>query len=498
MPADAAPDEVVDGDAVAGDGRFDSRRLLDDDAGDFVARGQREARPSRIFPVMGVRVADPGRADLDEDLAGGGGRIGELFVAEALTRGTKSNGAHGRMIAGARPPRAGRRNFSRSPPLGFFGGRAVSEEIVKTLAGFVVPLFAAAVFAVPPEAHEPGVTIAVAPARVYVERTPDGQYVSCDFFFSNPGKEPFEITDIRAKAFDAAGTLLAWRKIDSNGSRPSVEVLGPRRVEPGGTLTVFNPFDDLHAASPIDRIVFEFRLRGGKEEIRRIVEVRPVVFAQKTRLILPVPGATLFAYDGPGLYSHHRRLDVNEPFNRDIMKIRENSQRYALDLVVLDRSGEPFHGDPRDQKSWAGFGHPIVAPGRGTVVEAVGDLPDEIPYDDEVLKKNPALMAGNHVMIDHGNGEVSFLAHFRSGSLRVRAGQKVESGEVLGEMGHSGMGSGLIHVHYELRDGSDLFNAEGLPARFDGFRRAGDRESGTGRVEAGAIVITEPVRPSAR
>jgi hypothetical protein len=65
-------------------------------------------------------------------------------------------------------------------------------------------------------------------------------------------------------------------------------------------------------------------------------------------------------------------------------------------------------------------------------------------------------------------------------------------------MGHSGMGSGLIHVHYELRDGSDLFNAEGLPARFDGFRRAGDRESGTGRVEAGAIVITEPVRPSAR
>jgi hypothetical protein len=369
---------------------------------------------------------------------------------------------------------------------------------LKRLAGFVFAFVAPALCAAGTEVSEPGVTIAVAPARVYVERVPDGQYVSCDFFLSNTGKESVEITDIRAKVFDAAGTLIVWRKIDSNGSRPSVEVLGPRRIDPGKTLTVFNPFDDLHAASAIDRIVFEFRLSGGKEEIRRFVEVRPVVFAQKTRLILPVPGATLFVYDGPGLYSHHRRIDVNEPFNRDIMKIRKNSQRYAIDLVVLDRAGEPFHGDLRDQKNWAGFGHPIVAPGRGTVVEAVGDLPDDIPYDDEALKKNPALMTGNHVMIDHGNGEISFLAHFRIGSLRVRAGQKVESGDVLGEMGHSGMGSGLVHVHYELRDGSDLFDAEGLPARFEGFRRAGARKPGTGRVEAGAIVITEPVPPSPR
>jgi hypothetical protein len=331
-----------------------------------------------------------------------------------------------------------------------------------------------------------------------VERAPDGQYVSCDIFLSNPGKESLEITDIRAKVFDAAGTLLAWRKIDSNGSRPSVEVLGPRRVDPGKTLTVFNPFDELHVASAIDRIVFEFRLSGGKEELRRFVEVRPVVFAQKTRLILPVPGATLFAYDGPGLYSHHRRLDVNEPFNRDIMKIHKNSQRYAIDLVVLDPSGSPFHDNPGDQKNWVGFAHPIVAPGDGVVVEAAGDLPDEIPYDDEALKKNPALMAGNHVMIDHRNGEFSLLCHFRNGSIRVKAGQSVKRGDVLGEMGHSGMGSGLVHVHYELRDGSDLFDAEGLPARFEGFRRAGAGKPETGRVEAGAIVITEPVPPSPR
>jgi murein DD-endopeptidase MepM/ murein hydrolase activator NlpD len=74
----------------------------------------------------------------------------------------------------------------------------------------------------------------------------------------------------------------------------------------------------------------------------------------------------------------------------------------------------------------------------------------------------------------------------------------VKRGDVLGEMGHSGMGSGLVHVHYELRDGSDLFDAEGLPARFEGFRRAGAGKPETGRVEAGAIVITEPVRAPRR
>jgi len=347
-------------------------------------------------------------------------------------------------------------------------------------------------------APEP-VSVSVAPRPAYIERAPSGQFLSCDFFLKNGSDKTLEITDVRARAFSGDGTLMAWRKIDSNGSRPSIEVLGPRRIEPGATLTVFNPFDEFETARPIERLVYEFRLSGLDEELRVFSEVRPVEFRQKTRLILPVAGATLFAYDGPGLYSHHRRIDIQEPFNRDVMKIRQNSERYALDLVVFDRNGEPFHGDPREQKNWAGLGFPIVAPGNGTVIEAVGNLPDDIPYDMDALKKTPSLMSGNHVMIDHGNGEFSFLAHFRTGTVLVHPGDKVAQGQVIGQMGHSGMGSGLVHVHYELRDGSDLFNAEGLPARFAGVRPAGaDSSEGPARVPAGAIVITEPVRKPAR
>jgi hypothetical protein len=102
MPADATADEVVDGDAVAERGGLDARRLLDHDAGNLVTQSQRQARSPRILPVVGVRVADPGRADLDQNFARGRSGIGEIFVAEALTRSTESNGAHERIIAGAR------------------------------------------------------------------------------------------------------------------------------------------------------------------------------------------------------------------------------------------------------------------------------------------------------------------------------------------------------------------------------------------------------------
>jgi len=340
----------------------------------------------------------------------------------------------------------------------------------------------------------PAVSIAVAPNPAYVERTPHGQYLSCDIEATNRGAAAVRITDLRAKLFSEDGTLLAWRKIDSNGARPSIEVLGQSRIEPGATLTIFNPFDALGVEPPVARVELELRYAGPGGGGRASAEIRPVEYRQHARLILPVAGARLFVYDGPGLYSHHRRVDPMEPFNRDVLKLAGNAQRYALDLVVLDADGQPFHGDPADQKSWAGFGRPIVAPADGTVIEAIGDLPDDIPEDEAKLKANPGLMAGNRVEIEHGSGEYSLLCHFRNGGVRVKPGQHVRQGDVIGEMGHSGMGSGLVHVHYELRNAPDLFRAEGLPARYSGFRRPGVPGESSGRIEAGAIVVTEPVR----
>jgi murein DD-endopeptidase MepM/ murein hydrolase activator NlpD len=362
----------------------------------------------------------------------------------------------------------------------------MTRSILRSLLAFLA-------LAGPSAADSAPVSVKVRPDTVYVERVGDRQYLSFDFELVNETTGPLDVEQIRVRAFDKAGRLLIWEKLDSNGGRPAVEVLGPRRLEPGKPLTVFNPFFELDTAVPIDLLRYELRFAGpGGTRERALVEVRPVEYAQKTSLILPLAGVHLWAYEAPGFYSHHRRLDLADPFNRDVMKMRRNSQRYALDLVVVDDQGEAFHGDPGKQENWVGFGAPIVAPAPGAVVAAMADKPDDIPFDLAAAQKDPALMAGNYVILDHGNGEYSMLAHFRHGSLAVKPGDRVERGQLLGRMGHSGMGSGLVHVHYELRTTPDLFDAEALPTVFQGFRRIGSPAPESGRIAPGWVVITEP------
>jgi hypothetical protein len=346
----------------------------------------------------------------------------------------------------------------------------------------------------PAGAAETGaLTVRVRPDPVYVERSGDRQLLSFDFELVNGTQGPLDLAQIRMQAYDKAGRLLVWDKLDSNGSRPSIEALGPRQLDPGKPLTVFNPFSQIDTAVPVDLLRFTIvAMAAGGGRQTATVDVRPVVYKQKTTLILPVPGAHVWAYEAPGFFSHHRRLDLNDPFNRDVMKMRRNSQRYALDLSVVDERGEAFHGDIEKKENWIGFGVPVVAPAPGTVVAAVGDRPDDIPYDESLLPKDPSLMIGNHVIIDHGNGEYSLLAHFQHGSLAVKPGDRVQRGQLLGKMSRSGMGSTLVHVHYELRTTPDLFDADGLPATFEGFRRVGSAKPESGRIEPGWVVLTEP------
>lgn len=55
------------------------------------------------------------------------------------------------------------------------------------------------------------------------------------------------------------------------------------------------------------------------------------------------------------------------------------------------------------------------------------------------------------VYLKHDNGLVTRYAHMRS-EPRIRVGQRVEAGEVLGGVGSSGACSGA-HLHFEVRDG---------------------------------------------
>jgi len=62
---------------------------------------------------------------------------------------------------------------------------------------------------------------------------------------------------------------------------------------------------------------------------------------------------------------------------------------------------------------------------------------------------------GNNVVIRHSHGFFSRYAHLLS--FRVRNGQKVQQGEVIGYIGNTGLSTGP-HLHYEVHIGSDVVN----------------------------------------
>jgi len=85
-------------------------------------------------------------------------------------------------------------------------------------------------------------------------------------------------------------------------------------------------------------------------------------------------------------------------------------------------------------------GGPILAADAGTVM--VAGWVDNSGY-------------GNRVVIDHGNGFVTLYAHLSA--ARVKVGQTVNKGDVIGDMGTTGRSTG-IHLHFEVRQDGALLN----------------------------------------
>ncbi|MCL3819591.1 M23 family metallopeptidase [Aeromicrobium wangtongii] len=156
---------------------------------------------------------------------------------------------------------------------------------------------------------------------------------------------------------------------------------------------------------------------------------------------------------------------------------------YAIDFVPVDARGRTarfsiaslLHPEPPDL--FPGFGRPITAPAIG-VVAAVHDG----ETDHDAFRGLPSVryaltqhrraargwraLAGNHVIIEIGPGEVVALCHLQQGSVTVSVGQPVAEGDVLGRCGNSG-NSTEAHVHVQVMDAVDPERATAVPVRFD-------------------------------
>lgn len=348
----------------------------------------------------------------------------------------------------------------------------------------------------PAQREGAAVQIRVLPEQPLIERSACCQLLNFDFELHNRGSDTLVIARIDLSVLDSGGRQVARRHLSRNGMIPSIATVPNNRLVPGRPTTVFNPLYSFDRALPLHEMRYLFRLEGPAGPQRVEVSVRPIAYLGKTDLVLPLAGRILVV-DGHDFYSHHRRLDLS--ILAPLGLARRQFNRYAYDFALVDEQDRLARSDGRRNEDWIGYGASVLAPGDGVVRMAVNDAKEHIlpdgSWDEELGLRNPKSIPGNFVVIDHLNGEVSFLAHLQQGSVLVRAGDRVRRGQVIGRLGLSGDSDETPHVHYQLMNADDFQNAEGLPSYFSGFVRVGHPDRGVERraqVDTGEILEVSP------
>jgi hypothetical protein len=194
---------------------------------------------------------------------------------------------------------------------------------------------------------------------------------------------------------------------------------------------------------------------GGEVTVRK--DLAPVVVGS------PVKGPGWMVMETTSPLTHHFSAQIT------MNGVTRVPQRYAQDWTYLDPvSGQAVAGNATLARNYLGFGKEIYAVANGTVVDASDGL-----VDFETIYSAPgitfATAAGNHVIIDIGNKKYACYAHMVNGSVRVKTGDIVKEGQVLGLMGNSG-NSDLPHLHFQVvTDSPSFLGAEGYPHVYRSF-----------------------------
>lgn len=143
------------------------------------------------------------------------------------------------------------------------------------------------------------------------------------------------------------------------------------------------------------------------------------------------------------------------------------AERYAIDYVQLGPDGRLFTGDVAKTESYPYFGTGIHAVADGPVVAVVDGLPEQVPGASPTGLPLDQY-GGNHIVQDIGGGSYAFYAHLQTGSVKVKPGDRLSTGQVIANLGNSG-NTDAPHLHFHVMSTPDPLKSDGLPFVFDRF-----------------------------
>lgn len=173
---------------------------------------------------------------------------------------------------------------------------------------------------------------------------------------------------------------------------------------------------------------------SGTVRVTRSIVVKPKVFPTRTLTVSP-------EFVNPPV-SQRDRIAADSAFLKRIFAASAPTRLWTQSFTrpVPDPANSRFgsrsifNGEPRNPHGGADFasplGRPVKAPNGGAVVAA-----------------RELFFAGNVVILDHGLGMFSMLAHLSR--IDVEEGEEVKTGEVVGLVGATGRVTGP-HLHWSL------------------------------------------------
>lgn len=146
-------------------------------------------------------------------------------------------------------------------------------------------------------------------------------------------------------------------------------------------------------------------------------------------------------------------------------------QRFAIDFFRLDRENRTWIGDPSKVTSYLSYNQKVLAAARGKVVAVADVLPNQHPPQPPPVTPI-ADSVGNRVILKVAPGVFLLYAHMKPGSVRVKLGQRLRVGQVIGRVGTSG-NSTTPHLHFQVLTRPTFFPADSTPYVFAKYRLIG-------------------------
>lgn len=261
----------------------------------------------------------------------------------------------------------------------------------------------------------------------------------------------------RHLASGRTGVLFFWLTVDAPAAIPS-------------TLTHRLTFE----ANPLIKLLRDSSPDGSGDLVLDGFKVavsndQPIVIGA------PLRGGFWRCSNGPAYNSVHQYLTIREGMVR-------NAQRFAIDFNKVDAAGNilpsPFP-DAITNGMFYGYGAEVLAVADGVVAFVKDGIPENVPQASGEVKPAAPItretVSGNWISIDLGNSRYAFYAHLQPGSARVKVGDGVRKGQVIGLLGNSGNAVGP-HLHFHIGNANSLNGSEGLPFVLESFAVRGQTQ----------------------